>query len=51
MLYTFQVLTFVVVGGGPTGVELTAELRDFIEQVSTFLFYPASNSGVNALPV
>ncbi|CAM9362539.1 unnamed protein product, partial [Phaeothamnion confervicola] len=24
-------LTFVVVGAGPTGVELTAELRDFIE--------------------
>eukprot|EP00611_Tribonema_gayanum_P012184 TRINITY_DN22835_c0_g1_i1.p1 TRINITY_DN22835_c0_g1~~TRINITY_DN22835_c0_g1_i1.p1 ORF type:complete len:594 (+),score=175.20 TRINITY_DN22835_c0_g1_i1:66-1847(+) len=33
------VLTFVVVGGGPTGVELTAELRDFIEQ-DVPRFYP-----------
>ena len=27
-----RTLTFVVVGAGPTGVELTAELKDFIEQ-------------------
>ena len=26
-----QALTFVIVGAGPTGVEFTAELRDFIE--------------------
>ena len=27
-----KTLTFVVVGAGPTGVEFSAELRDFIEQ-------------------
>ncbi len=32
-------LRFVVVGGGPTGVELTAEIRDLIEHV-LFLRYP-----------
>mmetsp|Transcript_7977 Transcript_7977/g.12091 ORF Transcript_7977/g.12091 Transcript_7977/m.12091 type:complete len:428 (-) Transcript_7977:13-1296(-) len=34
-----KALTFVIVGGGPTGVELTAELRDFIEQDAP-RFYP-----------
>lgn len=27
-----QALTFVIVGAGPTGVELCAELRDFITE-------------------
>jgi NADH:ubiquinone reductase (non-electrogenic) len=34
-----RTLTFVVVGAGPTGVELTAELKDFIEQDCP-RFYP-----------
>eukprot|EP00802_Teleaulax_amphioxeia_P003559 Tamp_03562.p1 GENE.Tamp_03562~~Tamp_03562.p1 ORF type:complete len:671 (-),score=112.12 Tamp_03562:1610-3622(-) len=34
-----RTLTFVVVGAGPTGVELTAELKDFIEQ-DVPKFYP-----------
>lgn len=32
-------LTFVIVGAGPTGVEFTAELRDFIEY-DVPRFYP-----------
>jgi len=34
-----RTLTFVVVGAGPTGVELTAELKDFIEE-DAVRFYP-----------
>ena len=34
-----RTLTFVVVGAGPTGVELTAELKDFIEEDCP-RFYP-----------
>ncbi|GAB5034123.1 nadh dehydrogenase [Nannochloropsis oceanica] len=34
-----QALTFVVVGAGPTGVEFTAELRDFVED-DVPKFYP-----------
>ncbi len=34
-----QALTFVVVGAGPTGVEFTAELRDFVEE-DVPKFYP-----------
>lgn len=34
-----QALTFVIVGAGPTGVEFTAELRDFIED-DVPQFYP-----------
>jgi NADH dehydrogenase len=34
-----RLLRFVVVGGGPTGVELVAEIRDLIEHV-LFLRYP-----------
>ena len=34
-----RTLTFVVVGAGPTGVELTAELRDFIEE-DVSQYYP-----------
>ena len=29
-----RLLHFVIVGGGPTGVEFGAELYDFVEQVS-----------------
>lgn len=29
-----RILHFVIVGGGPTGVEFCAELTDFIEQVA-----------------
>ena len=35
-----RLLTFVVVGGGPTGVEYTGELTDFIADVVTRQ-YPA----------
>lgn len=34
-----QALTFVIVGAGPTGVEFTAELRDFVEE-DVPKFYP-----------
>eukprot|EP00952_Eustigmatos_sp_NYUAD-ZCMA_P002168 9693-Eustigmatos_ZCMA.PRE.1 len=34
-----QALTFVIVGAGPTGVEFTAELRDFIEE-DVVKYYP-----------
>eukprot|EP00277_Geminigera_cryophila_P003009 CAMPEP_0179411172 /NCGR_PEP_ID=MMETSP0799-20121207/3752_1 /TAXON_ID=46947 /ORGANISM="Geminigera cryophila, Strain CCMP2564" /LENGTH=556 /DNA_ID=CAMNT_0021183217 /DNA_START=211 /DNA_END=1878 /DNA_ORIENTATION=+ len=34
-----RTLTFVVVGAGPTGVELTAELKDFVEEDAA-RFYP-----------
>jgi len=37
-------LRFVIVGGGPTGVELTAEIRDLIEHV-LFVRYPEVNPG------
>src|SRR5215469_10014952 len=37
-------LRFVVVGGGPTGVELMAEIRDLIEHV-LFLRYPEVDPG------
>ena len=34
-----RLLSFVVVGGGPTGVEFTAELSDFIHQ-DLVRYYP-----------
>jgi NADH:ubiquinone reductase (H+-translocating) len=39
-----RLLRFVVVGGGPTGVELVAEIRDLIEHV-LFLRYPEVHRG------
>lgn len=35
----FRTLSFVVVGAGPTGIEFTGELRDFIER-DVARFYP-----------
>ena len=34
-----RLLHFVVVGGGPTGVEFSAEFYDFLAQVSTLFSY------------
>lgn len=34
-----RLLHFVIVGGGPTGVEFGAEFYDFIQQVFTYLLY------------
>ena len=38
-----KLLHFVIVGGGPTGVEFAAELYDFVKKVSAKLFYLISN--------
>ena len=34
-----RLLHFVIVGGGPTGVEFGAELYDFVKQVSSKFFF------------
>ncbi len=40
-----QLLHFVVVGGGPTGVEFSAEFYDFFQQVITLHCMAASFHG------
>lgn len=41
-----RVLTFVIVGGGPTGVEFAAELHDFVSEDLVKL-YPKAKDLVN----
>lgn len=41
-----KLLSFVVVGGGPTGVEFSAELHDFVHEDLAYL-YPELEQYVN----
>ena len=41
-----RLLHFVIVGGGPTGVEFSAELYDFLKQVSAYVSGGGTRGGV-----
>ena len=43
-----RLLHIVIVGGGPTGIEFGAELYDFVQEVSSYVFVVLSSNIVYA---